>query len=289
MDSWLRTLVSGSLVLALLAGCNTSPPVSGDGDAPRTWPAETGLWLVAEYPHEPVFTQGLVFADGFLFESTGLFGESALRKVCVETGSELARVDLPPELFAEGLTALGDRLYQLTWRSGQGRIYDRSSLELVGTFTYDTEGWGLTTDGRHLIMSDGSAFLRFLDATSLREVRRVLVRDGDTAVDRLNELEFIEGHVYANIWRDDVIVKIDPASGDVVARYDLSVPMAVARRNAPDIILNGIAYDPDSGHIFITGKRWSKLLELKLRPTVGREAPAAFAPACRRMQRLGPP
>jgi len=289
MVSWLRSLESGSLVLALLSACNASAPVSLDGDSLRTWPAETGMGLVVEHPHEPVFTQGLVFADGFLYESTGLFGESALRKVCIETGRELARVDLPPELFAEGLAALGDRLYQLTWRSGQGRIYDRSSLKLVGTFTYGTEGWGLTTDGRHLIMSDGSEYLRLLDVPSLREVGRILVRDGDTPVDRLNELEFIEGHVYANVWRSDDIVKIDPASGEVVARYDLSVPMDLERRNAPDIILNGIAYDPDSGHIFITGKRWSKLLELTLRRTVEPEAPAASAPACRRMHRPGPP
>ena len=144
-----------------------------------------------------------------------------------------------------------------------GRIYDRTSLALVGTFAYGTEGWGLTSDGRHLIMSDGSEFLRFLDPTSFAEVRRLLIHADRVPVDRLNELEFIEGHIYANIWRSDVILKIAPADGRVLATYDLSAPMAAERRNAPDIILNGIAYDAENGRVFITGKRWSKVLEVR--------------------------
>ncbi len=225
-----------------------------------------GMRVTGEYFHEPVFTQGLVFVDGFLFESTGLFGESSLRKVEPETGRELRRIALPPELFGEGLTSLGDRLYQLTWRSGQGRIYDRSTLQLIGTFTYEGEGWGLTTDGRDLIMSDGSEFVRFLDVETYKELRRLRVRQGNVPVDRLNELEFIEGYIYANVWRDDVILKIDPTDGTVVAHYDLSDLMAAERRKAPEIILNGIAHDSATGRVFITGKNWSKLLAVSFEP-----------------------
>jgi glutamine cyclotransferase len=224
--------------------------------------------IVRSYPHDPdAFTQGLVFAEGFLYESTGAHAKnSTLRKVDLETGTVLKTQTLAREYFGEGLTAWRGLLIQLTWKSGLGLVYDRESFQRVGEFSYDTEGWGLTHDGESLIMSDGSAVLCFLDPASYTEVRRITVYDGNRAVGSLNELEYIRGEVFANVYGRDVIARISPQTGKVLGWIDLA-PL----RNALGPVrmaeaLNGIAYDAARDRIFVTGKLWPKLFQIKLVP-----------------------
>jgi glutamine cyclotransferase len=221
--------------------------------------------IVHTYPHDPqAFTQGLALDHGTLYESTGLLGRSSLRKVDLKTGSVLEIRRLPAQLFGEGMTVFRDRLVQLTWRSGVGLVYEKKSLRLLEEFTYPGEGWGLTQDGKRLIMSDGTATLRFLDPETYKEIGKIAVFDGNSPVRGLNELEYVHGEVYANVWLTSRIARIDPTSGRVVAWIDLD---ALARENAsfnPDAVLNGIAYDPRSKHLFVTGKLWPNLYEIKL-------------------------
>lgn len=226
-----------------------------------------GYEIVNEYPHDPgAYTQGLYFEDGSLFEGTGRYGQSALRQVELETGRVVRQVDLPSWLFGEGVAALGGLVYQLTWEARVGFIYDPATFERRGRFSYDTEGWGLTHDGRYLIMSDGSSVLSFRDPQSFAEVRRVRVFDRSGAIEALNELEFINGRVWANVWHRDDILQIDPESGAVVGRIDLTGLLGDDYPLDSEGVLNGIAYDSAGDRIFVTGKLWPRIFEIRVVP-----------------------
>jgi glutamine cyclotransferase len=241
-------------------------PASG---APRLATPIFTCRIVNTYPHDPrAFTQGLVLDNGILYESTGLLGRSSVRKVDLKTGAVLQIHRLPPQLFGEGITVFGDRLIQLTWHSGVGLVYDKRSFRLLEEFRYHGEGWGLTNDGKRLIMSDGTATLRFLHPDTYGEVGRLTVFDGNGPVAGLNELEYVRGEVYANVWPSSRIVRIDAATGRILAWLDLDT---VSRRNAAfnqDAVLNGIAYDRRGDRLFVTGKLWPNLYEIKVVPPV---------------------
>jgi glutamine cyclotransferase len=223
--------------------------------------------VVDSYPHDPnAFTQGLVYVDGVLFEGTGRYGQSSLREVDLETGQVQRQIELPEQFFGEGITLLDDRIFQLTWQSQQGFVYDAETFQQLATFTYPTEGWGLTHDGTRLLMSDGTSTLYFLDPQSLQETGRVSVRYGNQPVLRLNELEYIDGEVYANIWQTNTIVRIDPQTGQVVGVIDLTGLLSPADITQPIDVLNGIAYDAANDRLFVTGKLWPKLFEIDLLP-----------------------
>ena len=217
-------------------------------------------------PHDPdAFTQGLVVVDGHLYESTGGQGHSSVRMVDLATGWVLKEYDLPQEYFGEGLTDWGDTLIQLTWTSGVAFVYDRSTLTLRRTFHYTGEGWGLTQDSTSLILSDGSAALRFLDPSSFREIRRLNVRDeNNRPVKNLNELEYVRGEIYANICHQDRIARISPRTGRGLGWIDLSGLLKAEEVSEPEAVLNGIAYDKKTGRLFVTGKLWPKLFEIKV-------------------------
>jgi len=220
--------------------------------------------VVNVYPHDPgAFTQGLVFEAGQLYESTGLLGRSSLRRVALETGRVLQQHNLGAAYFGEGLALFRGRLFQLTWQNGTGFVYDAQTFELLRTWQYATEGWGLTHDGEHLIMSDGSATLRFLDPDTLDVRRSLQVNDGERLVDMLNELEYVDGEIFANIWLTDWVARIDPVTGHVVGWVDLSGLLTPEERAAADV-LNGIAYDAAGRRLFVTGKLWPKLFEIAL-------------------------
>ncbi|MCS7193770.1 MAG: glutaminyl-peptide cyclotransferase [Meiothermus sp.] len=224
-----------------------------------------GFRVVNTYPHDPAaFTQGLVYHQGVLYEGTGLYGQSSLRRVELKTGRVLQSHRLGAEYFGEGVTLFQNRLYQLTWRNRVGFIYDLS-LRPIGRFSYDTEGWGLTHDGRSLIMSDGSARLYFLNPRTLRPERTLIVRADGVPVERLNELEYIQGRIWANVWLTTRIAIIHPQSGVVEAWLELG-PLALlaqARNPNPDAVLNGIAYDEQNRRIYVTGKLWPYLFEIE--------------------------
>jgi glutamine cyclotransferase len=225
--------------------------------------------VVRVYPHDPeAFTQGLVYMDGALYEGTGLNGRSGLRKVRLESGEVLQLQRLAPELFGEGIAVWRDTIFQLTWQSGIGFIYDRSSFQRTGTFTYPGEGWGLTHDGTRLIMSDGTAWLRFLDPATQRETGRIQVMDGHTPVVHLNELEYVKGEVLANVWQTERIARISPATGKVNGWIDLTGLLAPGDAERADV-LNGIAYDAEKDRLFVTGKLWPKLFEIQIVRTAG--------------------
>ena len=224
--------------------------------------------VVSAYPHDPdAFTQGLVYRDGVLYEGTGLYGASSLREVDLETGMVIRARALPEDLWGEGIAVLDDRIVQLTWRSNLGLVYDRGSFEPLGQFHYPTEGWGLTHDGERFIMSDGTATLHFLDPDTYREVGRIEVRDGDVSVGHLNELEVIRGEVFANVWRTDLIARIDPDTGQVTGWVDLTGLLGDTPAGRPVDVLNGIAYDEEHDRLFVTGKLWPTLFEIALIPT----------------------
>jgi glutamine cyclotransferase len=217
------------------------------------------------YPHDSsAFTQGLVYADGILYESTGLRGRSSLRKVALETGSILSQTSLLPEYFGEGLAVLGDRIYQLTWTTGVGFVYDKKTLSLLQEFRYGIEGWGMTHDGKSLIVSDGSSTLYFWDPRTLLEVKQLPVTDGGRPVENLNELELVEGEIYANIWQQDRIARISPQTGKVLGWIDLKGLLPPKDRYGGEDVLNGIAYDPATKRLFVTGKLWPKLFEIEI-------------------------
>ena len=222
--------------------------------------------IVNQFPHDAeAFTQGLVYENGWLYESTGLYGRSSLRRVDLETGEVVQIHTLPDQYFGEGLTIWQDRIIQLTWRENTGFIYEKESFDLLDTFTYPTEGWGLTHDGEQLIMSDGSDTLYFLDPDTFVENGRIQVRDerGNPVV-RLNEMAHIEGEVYANVWMTNRIVRIDPATGYVTGWIDLSGILDGVPLTGPVDVLNGVAYDAENGRIFVTGKLYPRLFEIRL-------------------------
>ncbi len=220
--------------------------------------------IVRSYPHDTgAFTQGLVFEDGVLYEGTGEFGRSSLRRVDLETGSVLQEVKLSDDYFGEGIAIVDGRIVQLTWLSNVGFVYDKASFGLLGNFSYPTEGWGITYNGSRLIMSDGSSNLYFLDQSTFERVGQVSVLEGNVSVTNINELEFINGDVYANIWMQQKIAIINPQTGQVKAWIDLT---GIYSSNDINAVLNGIAYDSQTDRLFITGKNWSKLYEIKLVP-----------------------
>ena len=223
--------------------------------------------VVHTYPHDPsAFTEGLFFLDGFLYESTGLEGHSSIRKVRLETGKVLQQIDIPAQYFGEGIVNWGGRLVSLTWKSQLGFVFDLRTLTLQKTFSYSGEGWALTQDGRQLIMSDGTAELRFLNPDTLRETRRLMVTLDGRPLPDLNELEWVGGQIYANVWHTDSIVRIDPHNGAVVGVIHLAGLLAPSERvGGPDGVLNGIAYDAKRDRLFVTGKDWPKVFEIRLR------------------------
>jgi glutaminyl-peptide cyclotransferase len=249
------------IAAVLLAGCACSP-ASQAGGIP-----EYGYEVVHTYPHDPgAFTQGLFYLNGFLYEGTGLPGESSIRKVRLETGEVLQKRDVPDPYFGEGIIAWKDRLLELTWQAQAGFIYDLGTFAPRGGFQYPGEGWGLTQDGKRIIMSDGTPELRFWDPETLKELGRITVTDEGRPVKDLNELEWVKGEVYANIWQTDRIARIDPATGRVtgwISMAGLANPDGRYVGGEGDV-LNGIAYDAKHDRLFITGKKWPKLFEIKL-------------------------
>jgi glutamine cyclotransferase len=211
----------------------------------------------------------LVVEDGVLHEGTGRHGESSLRRVDLETGEVLQFLGLPAQYFGEGIAILDNRIFQLTWKSRVGFVYDKETFELLDTFRYTTEGWGLTHDGARFVMSDGTSTLRFLDPETLEETGQVEVRDGQQPVVKLNELEYVEGEVWANVWFSDRIARIDPTTGEVVGWIDLRGLLDPQDRHSSQAVLNGIAYDEETGRLFVTAKLWPKLFEIELVPQDG--------------------
>lgn len=220
--------------------------------------------IVKVYPHDPnAFTQGLVIDQGVLYESTGLWGYSSLRRVNLETGTILQIHNLPSEFFGEGITIFNNKIIQLTWQNQVGFVYDKQTFALLRNFSYPTEGWGITHDGKRLIMSDGTANLYFLDPETFQRIGQIEVRDGNVSVTLLNELEYVKGDIYANVWGEEKIAIINPQTGQVKGWIDLTGIYPQASQN-PNSVLNGIAYDEEAGRLFVTGKLWSKLFEIKL-------------------------
>lgn len=220
--------------------------------------------VVRVYPHDPeAFTQGLVYLDGFLYEGTGLNGRSSIRKVKLENGEVVQIQKVDSQYFGEGIAVKGDTIYELTWQSEIGFLYDRATFSRKGTFNYKGEGWGLTHDGQRLIMSDGTAFLRFLDPGSLKELSRIQVKDGTSPVGNLNELEYVKGEIFANVWQTHRIARISPKTGRVTAWLDLDGLLTPREAQQADV-MNGIAYDAAGDRLFVTGKLWPKLFEIKI-------------------------
>ena len=260
--------------LVLAAGCAsaaaetppTSPPVTPSALPPHP-PVEV-FEVINVFPHDPeAFTQGLIYVDGRMFESTGRY-PSTVREVRLEDGEILARTTLDLSLFGEGLTEIEGRLYSLTWQGGQGFIWDRDDLtDPIGTFRYEGEGWGLTDNDDQLILSDGTPVIRFLDPESFEVTRQITVTFRGQPVSRLNELEWVNGQILANLWLQDLIVRIDPETGEVVGVIDLTNLFPAAQRARPrDDVLNGIAWDADGQRLFVTGKDWPHLFEIRLVP-----------------------
>ncbi len=266
-----RRLVRGVRALILLAvAASASSCSDAEGPTARVpdGPTYYGYEVVNIYPHDPgAFTQGLTYRDGFLYEGTGLFGASSLRRVELETGRVLQQYNLPSEYFGEGIAVWGDEIFQLSWLSHVGFIYDRATFAPERQFSYATEGWGLSHNKDRFVMSDGSSTLYFLDAATLEEVRRVQVHDGDEPVTRLNELEYVAGQIYANVYGTDLVALISPAEGRVAGWLELAgLPAVGGFKPGPGEVANGIAYDADGGRLFVTGKRWPKLFEIRLVP-----------------------
>jgi glutamine cyclotransferase len=220
--------------------------------------------LVRAYPHDPhAFTQGLEYYGGYLYESTGIAGQSTLRKVALQTGEVIQKVSLPPQYFGEGLTIFRGKIYQLTWLSKKGFVYNLRSFRQIGEFPYDTEGWGLTHDDTSLIMSDGTNKIRYIDPVSFGVTRTIEVYAGGEGVVNLNELEYVKGEIFANIWHSPRIARINPRTGQVLAWIDLT-SIVSKEQHGEEAVLNGIAYDKAGDRLLVTGKNWSKLFEVKV-------------------------
>lgn len=228
-----------------------------------------GFVVKNTYPHDPkAFTQGLFFRDGQLYETTGRNGTSWLRRVDLASGKVLQQADMPSEVFGEGSTPVGNDIVALTWTSQVGYVFDRKTFKLKQTFKYVGEGWGLASDAKQVYMSDGSSFIRILEPKTFKELRRIQVTHQGKPIPQLNELEMVDGELFSNIWGTDLIVRIDPASGDVKGVINLEGLLPPAQRGTadPDAVLNGIAWDSKGKRLFVTGKLWPKLYEIELVP-----------------------
>jgi len=258
------------LALAGLAACPGSETSrEGSGSVANGGAPVAGYSVVRSWPHDPgAFTQGLELREGRLYEGTGGEGSSSLREVNLETGAIVRQATLQENLFGEGITILGDKVYQLTWKSRRGFVYDLATFRRTAEFTYDGEGWGLTNDGTSLIMSDGGATLRFLDPATFSVTRTVTAKEGNRDVSSLNELEWIDGEIYANVWMTDSIVRINPQSGTVTGWINLNGIFSASDRRRylqPDQdvdVLNGIAFNDSTRRLFVTGKWWPRLYEI---------------------------
>jgi glutamine cyclotransferase len=243
------------------SSANKATPSPGNGPAPKY-----GFQIVNIWPHDSnAFTQGLILMDGKLLESTGEEGRSSLRRVEIESGKVLKKVDVPEPYFAEGIATLNGKVYQLTWQHNLGFIYDAQTFDRVGQFNYQGEGWGLTTDGQSLILSDGTSSIRFIDPASFRVTRSINVTDQNLPVRELNELEYVNGEIYANVWHDNRIATIDPQSGHVNSWIDLTGLMPEGELQDPEAVLNGIAYDQASDKLIVTGKLWPRVFQIKVK------------------------
>jgi glutamine cyclotransferase len=269
LSLYLRALPTILIALVVaFAGCETPPATTPPSPpaANSTTVSNFGYEVVKVWPHDPgAFTQGLVFHDGKLLESTGQEGRSSLRRVKVETGQIEQKLEIPSPYFAEGITLLNGKIYQLTWQHQRGFIYDAATLQKIGEFPFFGEGWGIANDGKSLIISDGSSRLRFLDPNNFQVTRTLAVVDRKVPVQELNELEFVQGKIYANIWHQDRIAVIDPQTGSVTAWIDMSGLLAPGEVHDEEAVLNGIAYDESSQRLFVTGKLWPKLFEIRLK------------------------
>ncbi len=253
-----------SMIIILILSISISVLLNNGSDKPT--PLHYTFTILNVYPHDSnAFTQGLVFENGTLYESTGLYNYSTLRQVELETGKVLRLFSLPSQFFGEGLTIFDNRIIQLTWKSNQGFIYDKDTFNLLQEFNYPTEGWGITYNGNRFIMSDGTAVLYFLDPETFTITGQVEVYD-TSPVTQLNELEYIHGKVYANIWKEDRIAIINPQTGQVTGWIDLTGLIDLEDYD-PNNVLNGIAYDKEEDRLFVTGKRWPHLFEIDLIPT----------------------
>ena len=250
------------LALAVLPGCAAAAPAK---------PAVYGYRIVHVYPHDPdAFTEGLFYLEGKMYESTGLNGRSQIREERLEDGKVLRSINVDRRYFGEGIVAWGSEIRSLTWQGGVGFRWRRSDFVRVGEFHYPGEGWALTRNDRDIIMSDGTAQLRFLDPATMAERRRITVTDEGRPVERLNELEWVKGEIFANVWMTSRIARIDPKSGRVTGWIDLAQLVAEHAPPGEDSVLNGIAYDAAKDRLFVTGKNWPSLLEIKLVPQGGR-------------------
>jgi glutaminyl-peptide cyclotransferase len=250
-----KTLAPRLLAMVLLAACLA-----------QAAPPEYGYKIVHVYPHDKTsFTEGLEYRGGFLYESTGLEGRSVLRKIRLETGAALQEIRLPPKIFGEGFTVLNSKIIQLTYKTEIGYIYDFATLRQQSTFQYKGEGWSLTNDGSQIYMDDGTSQIRVWDPATLQEKKRIRVHDGARAIEEVNELEWVRGEIYANVWKTEKIVRISPADGRVLGWIDLKGILPASDREGIDV-LNGIAYDAEGDRLFVTGKLWPKLFEIKIVP-----------------------
>lgn len=239
----------------------SQPPPASDGRAPKA-----AYDVITSYPHDPSsFTQGLVWNGTGFYESTGMYGQSKLRSLEFPSGKVLKETRLAPELFGEGLAQVENRLIQLTWKSHKGFVYNADTFHVAREFSYDTEGWGLTSDGKNLILSDGSSDLYYLDPQTFAVVKKLAVRMNGRPIPELNELEFIEGEIWANVWQTDLILRIDPSTGTVASFLNLTGILPPAEQPGADGVLNGIAYDSEKKRIFVTGKLWPRIFEIKLK------------------------
>ena len=262
MSRLFRILLLLLLVVSAVLSCSCSNPPSSSVIPVYTYR------VVNTFPHDRnAFTQGLVYESGVLYESTGLYGRSSLRRVELETGKILQIRELPTQYFGEGITIYGDRLIQLTWQSNVGFVYHKDSFDILREFDYPTEGWGITYDGKSLIMSDGTSTLYFLNPETFEETGRVEVSERGSPVTKLNELEYVRGEIYANVWETDHIARIAPRTGQVVGWIELEGILSTEELSQPVDVLNGIAYDGENDRLFVTGKLWPKLFEIELVPT----------------------
>jgi len=263
MNRFFKIFVMGLLVLTGVFFINHYSNLEPSAN-PNLIPVYT-YKVINAYPHDrSAFIEGLVFEDGLLYEGTGLHGCSTLRRMKLETGEILQICELSPQFFGEGVTIYGNKIIQLTWQSNIGFVYDKYSFKLLQEFNYPDEGWGITHDGKHLIMSDGTSTLHFLDPETFEEISQIEVSANDIPVIRINELEYIQGEIYANIWQTERIARIDPLTGQVTGWIDLKGILSPEDNSETVDVLNGIAYDAENDRLFVTGKFWPKLFEIEL-------------------------